>query len=159
MLKAPLPLLGILGALLALAAIGAGIWFVVGPSVALATATVPPQLVTRTNLTSQERHGAVLYGSSCYSCHGGPIGGELVHGAPVHTNAGHTWHHGDCEIAAYVREGGVDLPGAAADAVRMPAFRSRLSDSDIDAVLAFIKTMWGPEQRDFQAESTREACS
>lgn len=157
MLKWPLPLLGILGALLLVAA-GAGLWFLVGPSVASATATIRPELVTRANLSAQERRGAVLYGSNCYSCHGGPIGGELVRGAPVHTNAGHTWHHGDCQIAAYVREGGVQLPGAAADAIRMPAFRS-LSGAEIDAILAYIKTMWGPEQRELQAESTREACA
>lgn len=134
------------------AAIGAALWVALGASEA--APDVPRELVTRSNLSAQERRGAVVYAANCYSCHGGPIGGELVRGAPVHTNAGHTWHHGDCQITAYIREGGVDMPGAT---VRMPAFAA-LSAAQVDAVLAYIKTMWGPEQRELQAETTRLAC-
>jgi hypothetical protein len=41
----------------------------------------------------------------------------------------------------------------------MPAWREKLSDGEIVEVLAFIKTMWTPEQRALQASVTREECA
>ncbi|MBI2325426.1 MAG: c-type cytochrome [Chloroflexi bacterium] len=40
----------------------------------------------------------------------------------------------------------------------MQAFRERLSDDEIDAVLAYIRTMWTPQQRESQAQATRQQC-
>jgi mono/diheme cytochrome c family protein len=34
----------------------------------------------------------------------------------------------------------------------MPAFGDRLDDAQIRAVLEYIKTFWGPDERAFQAE-------
>jgi|GEM_PF-3833603 len=44
------------------------------------------------------------------------------------------------------------------NAPRMPAFRDILTDEDIDSILAFIKTWWTQEQRDFQAQVTQSRC-
>lgn len=41
----------------------------------------------------------------------------------------------------------------------MPAFGGELSDEDIAAVLAFIKTWWTDEQCEFQAERTATDCA
>jgi len=37
----------------------------------------------------------------------------------------------------------------------MPPFKSQLSRADTLAVIAYLKTLWTPEQRWFQAEETR----
>lgn len=53
------------------------------------------------------------------------------------------------------RSRALDAPG---QALRMPAFRDRLSDTELEAVLAYIKTWWTEEQRRFQDEVTRRRC-
>jgi len=58
-----------------------------------------------------------------------------------------------------VREGSAGIfavgpPGAP----KMQPFKDRLSAEEVDAVLAYIKTMWTPEQREVQAGFTREMC-
>ncbi len=108
--------------------------------------------------------GRAIYNSTCIACHGGGVGGSMMDYPPRHNANGHTWHHPDCELKTVVKTGGGPMvemmrqmmapPGAPT----MPAFRERLSDEEIDAVLAFIKTMWTEEERRFQAQITREAC-
>lgn len=41
----------------------------------------------------------------------------------------------------------------------MPAFGSQLSDSEIIAVIAYMKTMWTDDQRLYQQERTANANS
>jgi mono/diheme cytochrome c family protein len=36
----------------------------------------------------------------------------------------------------------------------MPAFAETLTDAEVEAVLAYIKTMWTEEQREIQADVT-----
>ena len=116
-------------------------------------------------LTAQERRGEVLYNSNCVSCHGGPTGGGMMDYPPRHNANGHTWHHPDCELKQIVREGSDAMTDmmremmAPPNAPRMQAFKDRLSDDEIDAVLAFIKTLWTPAQREVQAEVTSESCA
>ena len=38
---------------------------------------------------------------------------------------------------------------------QMPAFRDKLSESEADAILAYIKTWWTDEQRQSQADVTQ----
>ena len=40
----------------------------------------------------------------------------------------------------------------------MQGFKDKLSPADIAAVIAFIKTMWTPAQRQAQASFTKEMC-
>jgi mono/diheme cytochrome c family protein len=70
--------------------------------------------------------------------------------APPHDASGHTWHHPDDLLAQIVREGGVVYM---ADS-NMPGYGEQLTDDDIAAVLAHIKTWWTDEQRAFQAEQS-----
>lgn len=83
---------------------------------------------------------------------------------PRHNANGHTWHHPDCELTEVIRTGGGPMVEmmrrmmAPSGAPTMPAFRERLSDEEIDAVLTYIKTMWTPEQREAQARTTLEQC-
>jgi mono/diheme cytochrome c family protein len=75
-------------------------------------------------------------------------------GAPPHNENGHTWHHDDALLLNYVREGGMGNPE---DFYPMPAFGAVLSDAEIAAVVAYLKTLWTEEQRLIQAERTLHA--
>lgn len=105
--------------------------------------------------------GGDIYRTECAACHG-PRGegepdwqvprddGSLP--APPHDGTGHTWHHADAELLAIIADGSLHSDPAS----RMPAFRDRLSPDEMAAVLAYIKALWGPEQRAYQAERTAD---
>lgn len=108
--------------------------------------------------------GAELYEIHCFSCHGGDSGGQMMDMPPRHNANGHTWHHPDCQLTDIVLNGsgemgqmmrqmmgGEDLPP-------MPTFKGQLSEEEVAAILAYIKTWWTEEQRQLQAEVTQEAC-
>jgi mono/diheme cytochrome c family protein len=105
--------------------------------------------------------GAELYAESCASCHGDKLEGQAdwrrrTEGgrmpAPPHDDSGHTWHHADQALFTITKFGvGAVVPGYESD---MPAFEGALSDDEIKAVLAYIKTSWSERERAFQAEVT-----
>ena len=65
--------------------------------------------------------------------------------APPHDASGHTWHHPDDMLFRITKEGvSAVVPGYESD---MPAFVGVLSDEEIRAVLAFIKTSWPERER------------
>jgi mono/diheme cytochrome c family protein len=144
------------GALLMLL-IGGVAWWSLG-SARLLGHGPPPEL------TATERRGETIYITSCASCHGGRDGGTMMDYPPRHNANGHTWHHPDCELTEIVREGGDPMTEAMRemmappDAPRMQAFKDRLPPEEIAAVLAYIKTMWTPDERAAQADVTRQAC-
>lgn len=83
---------------------------------------------------------------------------------PKHNANGHTWHHPDCELIEVILTGTSPMTEmmremmAPPGAPTMPAWREKLSDDEIDAVLAYIKTMWTDEQRAVQEQVTRQQC-
>ncbi len=94
--------------------------------------------------------GERVYVEACAACHGpqgeGQRGGDVPAGqmpAPPHDQTGHTWHHPDEQLFQITKYGGM---------MGMPAFGDSLTDDEIEAVLAYIKTMWTEEQRALQAE-------
>lgn len=109
----------------------------------------------------QIAQGERLYATNCASCHGAKLEGQpdwkrrLANGrmpAPPHDATGHTWHHADRQLFTITKRGvGAVVPGYESD---MPAFEATLSDAEIAAVLAFIKSTWPERQRGFQAEVT-----
>ena len=102
--------------------------------------------------------GEQLYAASCVQCHGGPTGGQISDIPPRHNAQGHTWHHADCLLTDIVLDGLPRRPGASGDEI-MPAFRSELSEADVDAILTYIKTWWTDEQRRSQAKVTAAECT
>ncbi len=108
--------------------------------------------------------GAQVYAQSCAACHGKNLEGQpdwqsrLANGrmpAPPHDGSGHTWHHSDQDLFLITKEGlGAVVPGYESD---MPAFGGKLSDDEVAAVLAYLKSTWPERQRAFQAEVTKNA--
>lgn len=95
--------------------------------------------------------GAKLYAQHCAACHGAKLEGQpnwrsrLPSGrlpAPPHDESGHTWHHPDGVLFGITKHGLVP-PYAPSDYESdMPGFGDKLSDDEIWAVLAYIKSQW-----------------
>ena len=107
----------------------------------------------------QVARGELVYDKHCASCHGAKLEGQPnwrkrnddgTLPAPPHDATGHTWHHPDKLLFAYTKKGGQALAPEGFKS-NMPAYEGVLSDSDIWAVLAFIKSRWPAEVRARQA--------
>jgi mono/diheme cytochrome c family protein len=114
--------------------------------------------------------GAKVYAQHCAACHGARLEGQpnwrtrLPNGrlpAPPHDESGHTWHHPDDVLFGITRYGLV--PGRYAPSgyqSDMPAFDGQLSDDEIWAVLAYIKSHWkSPDVLAARAEMARNAAA
>lgn len=114
---------------------------------------------------AQVTRGAKVYAANCASCHGAKLEGQpdwrkrLPNGrmpAPPHDESGHTWHHPDRVLFAITKNGLVPPYAPKEYESDMPAFGGRLSDEDIWAVLAYLKSHWtSPEVLAARAEMTR----
>ncbi|MBI4339563.1 MAG: cytochrome c [Chloroflexi bacterium] len=94
--------------------------------------------------------GRLLYAQVCQQCHGdASTGAGRIPTAPPHSPEGHTWHHADGQIVDIVL-GRFDFPGRT-----MPSFAGLVTEQDVQAILAYLKTNWTEEQRSFQAEASR----
>lgn len=112
--------------------------------------------------TAELETGRRLYDAHCAACHGKNLEGEpnwrerKPNGrmpAPPHDDSGHTWHHPDAVLFGITKEGLV--PGKYAPRgyqSDMPAFAGTLTDAEIWAVLAYIKSRWPPEIQRAQRE-------
>ena len=111
---------------------------------------------------TQVAAGRVIYQQFCASCHGARgegapnwqepnAQGEMP--APPHDADGHTWKHADAMLYRMVREGWRD-PFNKTRHLTMPAFAQPLSEEQTRQVITYLKTLWTPEQRQFQWEET-----
>ena len=97
--------------------------------------------------------GRKVYVAHCAQCHGVALEGQpnwrqpLPDGgfpAPPHDETGHTWHHADQVLFEITKYGRLkNSPPSVRSS--MPPFDGRLSDKEIWASLAYIKSHW-PEQ-------------
>ena len=96
------------------------------------------------------RLGRAAYRSQCASCHGANLEGEANWRsrrpdgslpAPPHDEKGHTWHHSDDILFGITKHGG-QRNAPAGFVSRMPGFAGTMSDKQIHAVLAYIKSRW-----------------
>ena len=115
------------------------------------------ELADPNNATSTEL-GKKVYDQHCASCHGGNLEGqeswwirnsEGKLPAPPHDETGHTWHHSDAVLFKLTKDGiqsiaGPDYP------TDMIAYADVLSDEEIWAVIAFIKSTWHKEIQEIQ---------
>ncbi|WP_455206636.1 c-type cytochrome [Kaarinaea lacus] len=91
--------------------------------------------------------GKVLYEKHCQVCHQkdgvgqndlpwGVRHPEYIPAMPLN-EASHAWHHSDEQLAKTIMDG---LPKRS-----MPAWRGVLSEKDAANLVAYIKSLWGPE--------------
>jgi len=92
--------------------------------------------------------GATLYKQNCASCHGQNGEGTADwkktdangnYPPPPLNGTAHTWHHSKKLLRSTISEGGARLGGL------MPGFKDKLSDKEIDAVIAFFQSKWPDE--------------
>ena len=92
--------------------------------------------------------GQRLYLKNCAVCHG--RSGEGAKGwrkpdknganlAPPLNGTGHAWHHSSQSLANTIKNGTAKLGG------NMPAWKDRLSNSEIKLILLWIKAQWPDE--------------
>ena len=95
---------------------------------------------------AQIDRGQVVFQQNCASCHG--ANGEAQAGwkeasgeasAPPLNGSAHTWHHSLSQLKKTILKGSIQLGGS------MPAFEARLSEDDLDSVIAYFQSKW-PEE-------------
>jgi mono/diheme cytochrome c family protein len=98
--------------------------------------------------------GEAIFRSHCAACHGAKLEGQPEWRtrrpdgklpAPPHDDSGHTWHHPPEQLFAITKFGLVPPNAPTGYASDMPAFAGKLSDGEIRAVLAYIRSRWSPE--------------
>ncbi|SFR31973.1 c-type cytochrome [Litoreibacter janthinus] len=97
--------------------------------------------------------GELIYDGACASCHGANLEGQPDWRqpgpdgklpAPPHDITGHTWHHPIEQLFAVTKYGTEALVGGNYKS-DMRGFEDELTDAQIKAVLAYIKSTW-PEE-------------
>ena len=103
------------------------------------------QRIPRWYHKSMVKKGAPLYKEHCASCHQEDASGgdnwheknaEGIYPAPPLNGTGHTWHHAKKHLKRTIREGGVRLGGT------MPGFKDKLTDREIDYLIAWVQSHW-----------------
>jgi mono/diheme cytochrome c family protein len=109
--------------------------------------------------------GKQVYADNCAACHGANLEGEPSWRqrkpdgrlpAPPHDPTGHTWHHADQLLFAITKYGVARVAGRPIES-DMPAYEGVLSDREIAAALAYIKSTWPPEVLARQEAMTKSA--
>lgn len=123
------------------------------------TVTVPPRPALDPGLVAL---GETVYAEHCAECHGDSLEGEAgwqdlnddgSYRAPAHDATGHTWQHDDTRLIQIVKLGGARVaPDVGVS--NMPGYANILSDTEIAAVLSYIKSSWPPEVQQVQWEVT-----
>ncbi|MCD6073907.1 MAG: cytochrome [Rhodospirillales bacterium] len=99
--------------------------------------------------------GQAHYVAHCARCHGANLEGQpgwetrRADGtipAPPQDETGHTWQHPDRQIFDYIKLGG-GIFSKRGERSEMPGYADQLSDPEIWALIAFIKSRWPDEVR------------
>ncbi len=107
--------------------------------------------------TARAEAGSVLYGQHCAACHGVDLRGasnwrtpnaDGSYPPPPHDDSGHTWHHSDTTLIDLI------LTGSEFEQSRMPAFAETLTEADVRAILEYLKSEWGEQERTYQWHNT-----
>jgi thiol:disulfide interchange protein DsbC len=92
--------------------------------------------------------GNAIFKQNCASCHG--VNAEATpdwkktdsngkYPPPPLDGTAHAWHHSKELLKKTIQEGGAKLGGL------MPAFEDKLSDKDLDAVIAYFQSKWSDD--------------
>jgi mono/diheme cytochrome c family protein len=132
----------------------------IGETLGTPVSSVPPLPTFDSAVLEQGKEVYTLY---CAACHGSNLEGQPdwktpnedgSFKAPPHDAEGHTWHHSDRVLIESILKGGTRLTGTMAGASNMPAFEEILTDEEISAVLAYIKSTWPADIQQIQWERT-----
>ena len=95
------------------------------------------------------QQGKTIYQQNCAQCHGESAQGALDWRTPDSggrylppplNGSGHAWHHPLPQLRDVIKNGrGPDTPSD------MPAWKAKLSDSEIDSVIAWFQSHWPDE--------------
>ncbi len=98
---------------------------------------------------TQLESGQKVFLNNCAVCHGKQAQGltedwrklsaDGTYPAPPLNGTAHAWHHPLSQLRNSVREGGVRLGG------KMPGFKTKLSDEDQLAAIAYFQSFWAEE--------------
>lgn len=103
------------------------------------TPTATPALVAE---------GREVYARVCAECHGDQCQGYAGHpGAPPLDDTGHAWHHPDQQIYDWIVNGKLAVVGEG-----MPALGDRLTDQEVEALIAYLHSLWTEEQLEIQQD-------
>ncbi|MBT4908271.1 MAG: cytochrome c [Rhodospirillaceae bacterium] len=145
--------------ILAIGIIAVVIYLSIGEPTAEATLSADP---TNANLVAT---GQRVYASQCAACHGANLEGQANWRArkgngrlpaPPHDASGHTWHHDDMSLFQLTKYGLAALVGQPVES-DMPIFDGKLTDEEIWASLAYIKSRWPQKIRQRQADMNKRA--
>lgn len=118
------------------------------PSEVAKAAQGETQTILRETDFAQVTQGGKLFAKNCAECHGARGEGdpnwrardaEGMLPAPPLNGTGHAWHHPQRMLQHVIKNGS---PGGQG---RMPAWKDRLSDEEITAIIAWFKSKW-PDQ-------------
>ncbi len=102
----------------------------------------------RTTDFATVQKGFRLYRTNCAACHGDAGQGALnwqqagpdgKYPPPPLNGSGHTWHHPAKAILRTIRDGSLMTGGT------MPAWKGKLSDKEIMAIIAWFQSRWPDE--------------
>lgn len=106
-------------------------------------------LIERKLDPAQVARGKAVYEKVCLECHGaggkGQAGDWRVRDAEGHfpppplDDSAHAWHHPTAVLLEVIREG--SAPGQG----KMPAWKGKLSEREMQDVVAYIKSLWSDE--------------
>tara|TARA_B110000438_G_scaffold175184_1_gene167444 strand:+ start:247 stop:699 length:453 start_codon:yes stop_codon:yes gene_type:complete len=106
--------------------------------------------------------GKIAYENNCVSCHMiNLVGAKNWKGvdedghrkAPPLNGTGHTWHHDDKTLHGIIKNGLAKLVKNYEG--KMIGFEDKLSDKDIDSILAYIKSYWPKDKYDHQINMSK----
>ena len=96
--------------------------------------------------TTDAAAGKAIFEANCVSCHGKEASGltsnwkakgaDGKYPAPPLNGSAHTWHHSPAQLLKTITEGGIKIGG------QMPPFEEVLTDSERQAVLDYIMSLW-----------------
>ena len=110
-----------------------------------ASSTATGQMPTRQYQPEQLELGGQIFAKHCAGCHGDKAQGNenwrvrdengKFLPPPLNGN-GHAWHHSRAVLRNVIENGSVDGSG------NMPAWKDKLSDAEIDAVISWFQSLW-----------------
>jgi mono/diheme cytochrome c family protein len=126
---------------------------------AVKTQTAQPSVARERDFAKVMR-GRKLFTQNCASCHGSQAqgapqwstpGADGKYPPPALNGTAHTWHHPTIVLKRTIREGTIAIGG------KMPPWGDKLSDADMEAIIAWFQSHWPDEIYDTWARMDAEA--